>query len=390
MEDGTKRLLLVLLGGAHSLNHSLFLVLPFVLDTIVSEFGTSVETIGLVAGASTLIYGLGGVFGGSLSDRFGEVKTLTAGVLLSGVSAFIFLVASDVAGFAVGLLCMAVFASLYHPIANSLISKVFLADMGEAMGIHGTGGNIGVMFAPVIAVALSALWNWRLPFIFFGILSLFVSILLQKMPPLTSEKTRATGKTWDVIKIPGLWTLITYNIAVGLYYKGVEFIFPTFLMREKEFSMWLAGLAGSCIIGTGILGQLLGGRASDLFGSKRALIAASIGIWLGLLSLQMIPHPILSVFAYVLLFGFSFYAHQPAFNSLTGAMAPNDMRGKVFGILFFFSFGLGSVSTIIAGAFADRYNLESALYILTFFSFIAFLLSFLVPTQKERSRRQDK
>lgn len=390
MEERKRRLLLVLLGGAHSLNHSLFLVLPFVLDTIVSEFRTSVETIGLVAGAGTLLYGLGGVFGGSLSDRFGEVKVLIFGMMLSGVSTFIFLAASDVAGFTVGLLCMAVFASLYHPIANSLITKVFLVDTGEAMGIHGTGGNIGVMFAPVIVVALSALWNWRLPFILFGILAISISFFLQKMPPPTSEKTRATGKTWDVIKVPGLWTLIAYNVAVGLYSKGVEFIFPTFLIQEREFSMWLAGLAGSCIIGIGILGQLLGGKASDLFGSKRALIATSIGIWLGLLSLQMIPHPIVSVIVYVLLFGFSFYALQPAFNSLTGVLAPTDMRGKVFGIMFFLSFGLGSVSTIITGVFADRYNLESALYFMTLFAFLAFLLSFLVPAHKKSSRGQDK
>ncbi|NIQ05267.1 MAG: DUF1028 domain-containing protein [Candidatus Korarchaeota archaeon] len=46
MEEENKRLLLVLLGGAHSLDRYLFLVLPFVLGPFVSDFTTSVKTIG--------------------------------------------------------------------------------------------------------------------------------------------------------------------------------------------------------------------------------------------------------------------------------------------------------------------------------------------------------
>jgi MFS family permease len=380
----------VLLGAAHSLNHSLFWILPLYLIVVVEEFGTSVETIGFVAGASTLIYGVGGIAGGSLSDKFGEVKTITLGIALSGISTFIFLLAKDVTGFTVGLLLMAVFASLYHPIANSLISKVFQMNIGGAMGVHGTGGNIGVMFAPIAAVALGALWNWRLPFVFFGLLSLSVSILFLKVSPLNLEKTRVTSKTRDVIKIPGLWALLIYNIAVGLYYKGFDFIFPTFLMENREFSRAVSGLIVSGTLGVGILGQLLGGRASDLFGSKKTLIATSIGVTLGMVFLQAISQPIPSVVVFILIYGFSFYAHQPAFNSLVGLITPDDLRGKVFGILFSCSFGLGSVSMVIASVFVGRYSLESALYVMALFSFAAFLLSFLLPARAKRSRGQDK
>ena len=388
--EGNSRLLLLLLGAAHSLNHSLLLVLPLFLLTIVEEFGTSVETIGLVWGVSLLIYGAGGIVGGQISDRFGETKTIIAGLALSGISAFIFLFTHNFLELAAGLLFMAAFASLYHPTANSLISKVFHEDMAEAMGIHGTGGNVGYMFAPIIAAVLGGFWGWRSSFIFFGLLSLSLSTLFLKTTPQKLKKTRMSGDIRDAVDVPGLWTLLAYNMAVGLYYKGVDFIFPTFL-EKKNFSPIVTGFAVSCILGIGILGQWLSGKASDSVGPKKVLVATSIGITLGLIFLQVIPAPIAGVSLFILFYGFSFYGHQPALNSLAGLITPDNLRGTVFGVLFFLSFGLGSLSTAIVGLCANRYSIGSAFYVMMLFSVVALLLSFLTPppSQARRSRKQD-
>jgi len=343
--------------------------------------------IGFVSGASYFIYGAGGIVGGQLSDRFGEVKTITAGLALSGVSTFIFLVAHNLTVFAIGLILMATFASVYHAIANSFISKVFQTSMAEAMGIHGTGGNIGYMFAPTIAVALGTVWGWRVSFLFFGILSILVSILVLKRSPPTVKEMRAEAKIWDIVRIPELWTLIIFNTAIGLFYKGVDFILPTFL-KNRDLPSLIMGSAVSAIVAVGILGQWLSGKASDRWGSKKVLVATSAGTALGLLCLLAIPLPVVGILIFILIYGFSFYGHQPAFNSLAGLITPNDLRATAFGVLFFFSFGLGSVSTAIAGVFADRYSLESALYVMTLFSLAAFFLSFLVPTHTKRSHKK--
>jgi AAHS family cis,cis-muconate transporter-like MFS transporter len=357
--------------------------------TIVDEFRTSVEIVGFVSGASYFIYGAGGIIGGQLSDRFGEVKTVTASLALSGASTFIFLVAHDFIGLTIGLLFIAAFASLYHATANSFISKVFQTSMAEAMGIHGTGGNIGYMFAPIIAVALGTIWGWRISFLFFGILSIIVSIFVLKGPPLIVKETRTEAKILDIIGIPKLWTLMIFNIAIGLFYKGIEFILPTFL-TTKDLPTLIMGSALSAIFAVGILGQWLSGKASDVWSSKKVLIATSAGTTLGLLCLLAVPLPVVGILLFIFVYGFSFYGHQPAFNSLAGSITPNNLRATVFGILFFFSFGLGSVSIAIAGVFVDRYGWESALYVMTLFSFAAFLLSFMLPARAKRSRGQNK
>ena len=149
MDQGDKKLLLTLLSGAHSLNHSLFLVLPFFLFQVASEFETTTETIGLIAAVVGFIYGFGSLVGGPLSDRLGEVKTITLSLSISGFSTLIFLIAHDIPSFSIAFLLIGIGAGLYHPTANSIISKMYQTNMAEAMGLHGTGGNIGYMFAPL-------------------------------------------------------------------------------------------------------------------------------------------------------------------------------------------------------------------------------------------------
>ena len=382
---------MALLAAAHSLNHSLFLVLPLYWSGIASEFGVSLDAIGFAATVSTFLYGAGSLVGGPLSDRIGEAKTITIGLALSGASTFIFLVAHDIFGFSVALILTGAWASLYHPTANSLISKVFQTQMAEAMGIHGTGGNIGYMFTPVIAVALDTLWGWRVSISFFGLLSVLVSIILLKtLRTSTSKMMVTTTKIWDFSEIPDLWILLVYIIAVGLYNKGIEFIFPTFLQESGGFSKWLAGLAVTCLLAIGILGQWLGGRASDSFGARRALIATSTGVFLSLLLLVTIPQPIAGVSAFILLYGLSFYGHQPARNCLVALMTPDDKRGTMYGMLFFFTFGLGSFSQAIAAFCSTRFNMKSAFYVMALFSVAALFFSLLVPAKTVQSRKRNK
>lgn len=394
MNQEGKKLLLTLLSAAHSLNHSLFLVLPFFLYQVASEFGTTTETIGLLAAITGFIYGFGSLVGGPLSDRLGEAKTITLSLSFSGFSTLIFLIAHDLSSFSIAFLLIGIGASLYHPTANSIISKTFQTNMAEAMGLHGTGGNIGYMFAPLATVAMGNLWGWRYPWIFFGLLSVLVSILILKTSKTPSTRNTVKIRVKEVIRTPGLKMVLLYNLMVGLYFKGVDFIFPSFIafrfspIFQAEIVSALKGVGVFSLLAIGILGQLLGGRASDRLGSKKALIISSVFVSLSLFLLLTVSEPSLSLFLFVSLYGFFFYAHQPALNSLAGLITVNEMRGTMYGILFFFSFGLGSASTAIATSIAQRYDLNTAFYGLTLFSLAALLLSLLVPSDRLSSKQR--
>jgi predicted MFS family arabinose efflux permease len=130
--------------------------------------------------------------------------------------------------------------------------------------------------------------------------------------------------------------------------------------------------------------QWLGGRAADRVGSKKVLIAVSAGIVAALLFLQFTPSAfsLVGVAAFIILYGMCFFGHQPALNSLTGIMTPPERRGAVYGVFFFTSFGLGSLSQAITGYYMDNFGVESSFYFLTVAAIVALFLSLLIPDKR--------
>ena len=376
---------LALLGAAHSLNHSLFVIASPLLTLIMSSLGVSKLVIGTVATVASLIYGIGSLVGGPLGDKIGEAKTIAICLALSGLSTFIMLAAgatTSIYVYALALVSMAVWASLYHPTANSLISKAFKGRVAEAMGLHGVGGTLGVVLTPTIAWFIGATFGWSWAFVVFGLLCLALALMFVKSFGKSENAGNNGGTIIDALKIRELWVLLIFNVAIGLFMKGVELFFPTYLNENRGIDPMWASIAYTMILASGVPGQWIGGKAADKIGSKKVLIVTSAGVCLSLFSLLLIPVPI-GVVAFIVLYGVSFYAHQPALNSLTGFLSPPSQRGAVYGIFFFTSFGLGSLSQFMAGYMADTYGLDSAFYLLTAFALIALLLSLKLPEKRE-------
>jgi MFS family permease len=386
---------LALLGAAHSFNHSLFVIAPPLLTMIMASLDVSKTEIGLVSMIASFIYGAGALVGGPLGDKIGEAKTITICLAFSGLSTFIMLAAgltSSIYVYALALVLMAVWASLYHPTANSLISKAFKGRVSEAMGLHGVGGTLGVVLTPTIAWFLGATFGWPWAFVAFGVLCVLLALFFVKNFGESKSGNTSGGTIIDALKIRELWILLIFNVAIGLFMKGVELYFPTYLQDNKligfgltkeERGMW-ASIAFTLVLAVGVPAQWIGGKAADKIGSKKVLIATSTGVCLSLLSLLLFPVGIIGIALFIVLYGLSFYAHQPALNSLTGFCCPQNQRGAVYGIFFFTSFGIGSLSQSIAGYIADHYGgLDTAFYMLTAFALAALLLSFKLPEKRE-------
>jgi len=386
---------LALLGAAHSFNHSLFVIAPPLLTMIMASLDVSKTEIGLVSMIASFIYGAGALVGGPLGDKIGEAKTITICLAFSGLSTFIMLAAGltgSIYVYAFALVLMAVWASLYHPTANSLISKTFKGRVSEAMGLHGVGGTLGVVLIPTIAWFLGVTFGWPWAFVTFGVLCVLLALFFVKNFGKSKNRNTSGGTIIDALKIRELWILLIFNVAIGLFMKGVELYFPTYLQDNKligfgltkeERGMW-ASVAYTLVLAVGVPAQWIGGKAADKIGSKKVLIATSTGVCLSLLSILLFPFPIIGIALFIVLYGLSFYAHQPALNSLTGFCCPQNQRGAVYGIFFFTSFGIGSLSQSIAGYIADHYGgLDTAFYMLTAFALAALLLSFKLPERRE-------
>ena len=394
-QQSKKNSQLALLGAAHSLNHSLFVIAPPLLTLIMSDLDVSKFAIGTMATIASLLYGVGALIGGPLGDRIGEAKTIAICLTFSGLSTLMMLAAgftTSIYIYALALISMAVWASLYHPTANSLISKTFKGKVSESMGLHGVGGTLGVVLTPTIAWFIGVTFGWPWAFVAFGLLCVLLALFFVKNFGKSKNKSVSGGTIIDALKIRELWILLIFNVAIGLFMKGVELYFPTYLqdnkligfgLTEEQRGMW-ASIAYTLVLAVGVPAQWIGGKTADKIGSKKVLIVTSAGVCLSLLSILLFPVGIIGIALFILLYGLSFYAHQPALNSLTGFCCPQNQRGAVYGIFFFTSFGIGSLSQSIAGYVADNYGgLNTAFYMLTAFALVALLLSFKLPERRE-------
>ncbi len=352
---------LVVLGIAHSLNHSLFLVLPPLLGNIADDLGTSLTVIGLISTITFLTYGTGALIGGPLSDRMGSVKVARISIGLGGLMSLVFLVANNVYVFGAGMFLMALWASFYHPTANGLIAKAFPENTGGSMGIHNAAGNFGQVFTPTIAFFLGVTFSWRISFVFFGLLSVGTSILMDRIKVNEGEIQKSDKTYLEFIKTPGLWMVLLYNVVVGFLFRSVDLFFPSFLSTDLQYTGGIAAFANSMILFFGVIGQLLGGKGSDKIGPTKVIVYATVGMLVSFGLLMFLPANI-GVPLFVVVYGISMFGHQPTVTNLVSQLSPRNMMGLAYGVMFFSAFGIGSLSTSIIGWVADTYSLTMAFW----------------------------
>lgn len=368
---------LLLLGVAHSLNHSLFLVLPPLMTTIADDLNTSFATIGIISTITFLTYGTGALIGGPLSDRIGSLKVAQISIGLGGLMSLVFLLANNVYIFGVGMFLMALWASFYHPTANGLIAKAFPENTGGSMGIHNAAGNFGQVLTPTLAFFLGIRFSWRISFVVFGLMSVLTAVLLDRIEVNEGHMERNTTGYLEFIKTPGLGIVLVYNILVGSLFRSVDLFFPSFLSTDKLYTGGLAAIANSMILFFGVVGQLAGGRGSDKFGSQKVLLLATTGMVVSLVLLMVLPTNI-AVPIFVFLYGVSMFGHQPTVTNLVSKLSPRNMMGLAYGVMFFSAFGVGSISTSITGWLADQYSLTAAFWVNTGVSVVLLLISFVI------------
>lgn len=370
--------LLFFLGAAHSLNHSLFLILPPLLEKISIDLNASFQTIGTIATVSFFIYGVGALFGGPLSDYLGGVRVTKLSLALSGASTFIFILSKDLIAFAAGMFLIALWSSFYHPTSNNLISRMYVTNTAGAMGVHGAAGSVGQMFTPTIAYILGMMIGWQFSFVLFGVLSIAAALILGRLSPSTDYAMKEEMRLLELFKVPNIWLIILFNALIGLYSRGVELFFPAFLSISRGFSGQLAAVSNSVILLFGVIGQLVGGAAADRYGSSRVLTAYTLGIVASALLLMLFPLRDVGVIVFIVGYGVSFFGHQPAMTAMMGDVSPSNLMGAAYGAMFFFVFGLGSASAMIAGYLADVFNLEVAFWFIALFSVMALIVSYAI------------
>ncbi|HEV8325598.1 MAG TPA: MFS transporter [Myxococcota bacterium] len=394
-----ERRVLWVTSAGHLLSHLYMLVFPALVSPIRAELGLDLRAALDLSFPGYLLYGLGALPAGYLTDRWQARGMLAIGMAASGAGAVAAGLARTPGGLMAALAAVGLGASVYHPTGMSLLSRTFVGNRGRALGLNGVFGNVGIAGAPFLAGLLGAIWGWRVAFVALGVPGL-VAGLVTAFSPI--DERRAEGPSREQPSAPGAaaarapapgtgggrdvpatseWRVRYFALLCaamtlgGLVYTGASALLPTYFEARATFlgpvvaAVQAAGLhltgaktlaattLTSLVYVVGIAGQLLGGYVADrrdLRLGYLAFHAATIPALFAMSRLAEVPL-FVAAFSYTL-FGLGM---QPIENSLVAKLTPAAWRSTAYGLKFILTFGVGAAAVGLAGRIQERLGLPA-------------------------------
>jgi predicted MFS family arabinose efflux permease len=269
-----------LLGaGAFAVGTSAYVV-SGVLPDVSSELHVSLTAAGQLATAFSLSYAVGAPILSTLTGRWERRTLLIAALVLAALGNLIAAVATDYPVLIVGRVVAAFGAAVYTPAATLFATGLLPPEeRGRAVAIVFGGLTFALVLGVPAGSLLGPTLGYKGVFALITVIAVLVAIVERAAlprvdaPPVVSLRERFAGVTDRRVQIVLAMTVLAVLGAFSVYI----YIVP--LLKHS------AGLTGSVtgilllVYGVGaVVGNLVGGRATDRFGSLRTLLVLLTGI----------------------------------------------------------------------------------------------------------------
>lgn len=375
------------LNFAHALDHFVMLIYP----AAVLALSVSLDR----PFGELLPYSIGGfVAFGVFSMPFGWIGKRVSGhtlitLFFIGVGAGCVLTGFAQTPLQIGaaLTLVGVFAAIYHPIGNAMLSAIDPARIGRIMGLNGLCGNLGIASAALMTGVLTDLISWRAAFIVPGLASIAMGIafwaLVADPGPLRSAPRTGSERIIPRAEMVRVFAIIMLSTALG------GFIFSaTTVVMPKLFEERLADLTTS-VSGIGLfvfvvyalaaLAQILIGSLLDRHSLSRiflivALLQAPFLLLTGLIGG-------VSTLLFALPMMFVVFGLVPINEVMVARYTAPEFRTRVYSVRYTFSFAAvaAAVPTVSYlhgehGGFGELFVLLAGVAVLLAISAIAMAL----------------
>lgn len=212
---------------------------PPLFATISDDIGLSLVEMGTIWGVKPFAGIFFAFLGGSLGDRFGARTTLFFICLTSGLAGIARAFAVDFVTLLLASLALGIFQAIIPVMVFKVARQYFPPQqLGMAGGFISMGFAGGLLLGPLIStsVMLPALGGWQQIFVFFGVISMIVSLGWLLVLP-AENPTRATttpriplaDSFRHVIGLRQLWVLGFAGLGVNGCFLGFSGYLPTYL-----------------------------------------------------------------------------------------------------------------------------------------------------------------
>lgn len=376
---------------------------------LAQELKLSTSQMGLVFSSFFVGYAVFNFVGGWAADRFGAKRVITTA--MATWSTFCAMTAFAV-GFKSLLAFRVIFGAAEGPfvaVTNKVVNTWFPhREVATAIGVVFCGTPLGGALAGPVIGFIALQWGWRAAFVTAGALGFVWLALWSRMAAETPQQDRATSaEELDEIEsnrppiLEGVRLPLRYYLtrpavlATAIAYFAYNYIlyffltwFPSYLVSQQHLSLASTSLASMLPWCMGMVGQLLGGKISDvimrrtgrpLFTRKLMLaVCLSVsGICVGLAGLVLTAGNAVALMAVAVLF---LYLSGTSYWGILQDTIPGRAMGSIGGFVHCianFSGIVGPAVTgllvAVTGTFLSSFLLGSAVAIVGVSAVLAFV-----------------
>jgi multidrug resistance protein len=315
------------------------------LPVYAQSFGVSFGVASTVLVAFAVGGLLAGVPTGYLVDRIGRKKVIIGGPVLIALSSFLAAIAQSFPELLAYRLIAGVGQQMWNVSRVTIVADTGSdSERGRQMSTVMAMQNLGAILGPVVGGLLAALWDVRVPFVFYGVLALVSAIpaaILLPDRPGTSRQAGAPGPAtqpagWSWLLAPTIVLFFTglffAGISRGALFSGTLNVYAVYAYGVGPETVGFMAAAAGAI---GIPVTLLSGTIMDRFGRKASILPGFSLITIGLSLLVAAarwswPFPVF-VALFLVVQG-SLTITSGAMQVLGSDLSPASARGRFFGV----------------------------------------------------------
>jgi MFS transporter, SHS family, lactate transporter len=259
-----------------------FFILTFVLATVAKDFNKTIPEIALTLTASLAMRPVGAIIFGLMADRYGRKGPLMITIIFYSIMEIFSGLAPTYTAFLILRLLYGIGMGGEWGVGASLVMEsVSVKRRGFLSGILQEGYALGFLLAAGAYYFIFPHFGWRAMFFVGGLPALLTLFIRSRVKETKAWKTHRSAN-WKEYgnAVAKHWKLFLYLVLLmsmmNLISHGTQDLYPTFLQQQKHFSPHETAVITMVSMVGAILGGLLFGHLSDLYGRKKMMVTAVV------------------------------------------------------------------------------------------------------------------
>jgi MFS family permease len=297
-------------------------------------------------------------FSGKLSDTIGRKPVMMFGSIVCLICSVIYPVLSSVAGFLL-LRFVHGFSTGFTPTGQTAyISDIIPAERrGEAMGLLGTAGAVGMASGPAIGGMLANRAGLDIMFYCSSAFAIISVLIIFGMKETLIEKHRFSTRHLLVEKSDlferRVWIPCVIMALCAYSYGALFTVIPDF---GEYVGIRNKGLLFSCLTVASLLVRLMGGKASDMYGRREVLRISTVVMVLAM-AIIAFSSTSLQLIVGVSLYGFAQGVTSPTLLAWATDLSPDNRKGRGVSSLYIcMEFGIGMGAFLSGLVYANQHE----------------------------------